>query len=406
MCGGKDCEFFMKVWLLPLIALTLVSGVAAAYFVIVRPAPVTSLQAAEPPAWDAVNATLAARESEIDGVSEVPFGSNSQINILTLGLDSRKEGQEQHCDAIHMVTLDLSEWSMKITSVPRGTYAPLPSGRTYKDTDYYVSNACAFGGLDYGVNEIEKIVGVQADYVATVGFSQALGIFRTLNLPTTETLQWLRHRQSYAIGDPQRSQNQAVFMKDVALKLFGGDGVSPLMMHILYSFVDTDLDFKTAQALYTAYRAADIASRPEDIALAMKPYYDTKIYHYDPENADAQVDALVASLEGKLSKEDLSNKSAEELQTELEAYLRSSLASSKSVEHAYDEQLWRQLDDTDVREELHYRFLAKYVAELQSEDRDKAVQIASDYVLEKQYFELTEWEDKGRALLGSLLDNS
>ncbi len=178
------------------------------------------------------------------------------------------------------------------------------------------------------------------------------------------------------------------------------------MMHILYSFVDTDLDFKTAQALYTAYRAADIASRPEDIALAMKPYYDTKIYHYDPENADAQVDALVASLEGKLSKEDLSNKSAEELQTELEAYLRSSLASSKSVEHAYDEQLWRQLDDTDVREELHYRFLAKYVAELQSEDRDKAVQIASDYVLEKQYFELTEWEDKGRALLGSLLDNS
>lgn len=395
----------MKAWLAPIILLTVVAGtVLAGGLVFVKPATHATLEAAEPPAWGAVEAVLAARQAEIDLDSDVPFGSDSQINILTLGLDSRKEGSERHCDAIHMVTLDLSDWSVLITSVPRGTYSPLPAGREHLATDYYVSNACAFGGLDYGVDQIEKIIGIKADYVATVGFSQALGIFRVLDLPTTETLQWLRHRQTYAIGDPQRSQNQAVFMKDTALKLLGGDGLSTPVLHILYSLVDTDLDFKTAQALYTAYRAAEIADHPNDISLAMKPYFETRDYHFDPANAEAQVDALVAALQGRLSGQDLSNKSVEELQVELEAYLRSSLASEDTVIHVYEEQLWRQLEDEDDREELHFRFLEKYVKEIRDTDHALAVQLVTDYILEKQYFELIGWEQKGRSLLATLLE--
>ncbi|MEK7183472.1 MAG: LCP family protein [Patescibacteria group bacterium] len=395
----------MRAWLLPLILLTTVTAtVTAGGLLFVKPAPSASLEAAEPPAWDAVGEVIEARRDEIDAESTVPFGNDTQINILTLGLDSRKEGLERHCDAVHMVTLDLSDWSMRITSVPRGTYSPLPPGREYRETDYYVSNACAYGGLDYGVNQIEKIVGVQADYVATVGFSQALGIFRALELPTTETLQWLRHRQTYAIGDPQRSQNQAVFMKDIALRLMNEDGISTALMHILYSLVDTDLDFKTAQALYTAYRAAGIADRPEDIALAMKPYYATQEIHFDPNNANAQVDALVVALEGRLSPQDLSHKSVEELQVELEAYLRESLASEDTVVHVYDEQLWRQIEDEAVREELHFRFMEKYLRELRDTNYDKAVEVVTDYVLEKQYYGLNEWEEKGRNLLATLVE--
>lgn len=395
----------MKAWLLPLAVLTTVAGsVVAGGLLFVQPASKVTLEAAEPPAWDAVGDVLAARREEIDSASTIPFGSETQINILALGIDSRKEGAEQHCDAIHMVTLDLSDWTILITSVPRGTYAPLPPGREYLPTDYYVSNACAFGGLDYGVDQIEKIAGVKADYVATVGFSQALGIFRALDLPTTQTLQWLRHRQSYAIGDPQRSQNQAVFMKDIAIRLLGEDGISTLMMHILYSLVDTDLDFKTTQALYDAYRASEIADHPERIELAMKPFYETQVYHYDPENADAQVDALVASLKGRLSAADLSYKTAAELQDELEKYLRESLASDDTVVHVYNEQLWRQLDDEAAREELHFRFMEKYLRELRDTDHDKAVEVATDYVLEKQFYGLTDWETKGRALLADLLE--
>ena len=404
---SKGFSFFdrMKAWLLPLTVLTVVAGaVVAGGLLFVQPATNSSLAAAEPPAWDAVSAVIQARETEIDADSTASFGSDTQINILALGVDSRKEGREQHCDAIHMVTLDLADWSILITSVPRGTYAPLPLGREYKETDYYVSNACAFGGLDYGVKQIEKIAGIKADYVATVGFSQALGIFRVLNLPTTETLQWLRHRQSYAIGDPQRSQNQAVFMKDIALRLLGDDGVSTLLLHILYSLVDTDLDFKTTQALYEAYRAAGIADRPEDISLTMKPYFETKEYHFDPDNADAQVDALLAVLKGRLSPEDLSYKSVAELQVELVKYLRESLASEDTVIHVYNEQLWRQVEDAEVREELHFRFTEKYVKEVRDTDPAKAVEIVTDYILEKQYYELSEWEEKGRVLLETLVN--
>ncbi|HRH32111.1 MAG TPA: hypothetical protein PLK06_02175 [bacterium] len=395
----------MKAWLLPLTVLLVVAGsVVAGGLLFVQPASTLSLEAAQPPAWDAVDEVIKAREADIDAESSVPFGSETQINILALGLDSRKEGKEQHCDAIHMVTLDLADWSILITSVPRGTYAPLPPGREYKETDYYVSNACAFGGLEYGVGQIEKIAGIKADYVATVGFSQALGIFRILDLPTTETLQWLRHRQSYAIGDPQRSQNQAVFMKDVALRLLGDDGVSTLFLHILYTLIDTDLDFKTTQALYEAYRASEIADRPDDIALTMKPFYETQEYHFDPENADAQVDALVAALEGRLSPEDLSHKTVVELQVELEKYLRESLAADDTVVHVYDEQLWRQIEDEAVREELHFRFMEKYVKEVRDADRDKAIEIVTDYILEKQYYALDDWEEKGRALLDTLVE--
>jgi anionic cell wall polymer biosynthesis LytR-Cps2A-Psr (LCP) family protein len=403
---SKDAWFLsMKAWLLPLMVLFVVAGtVVAGGLLFVQPASTISLEAAQPPAWDAVEEVIKAREAAIDSDGTAPFGSDTQINILALGIDSRKEGKEQHCDAIHMVTLDLADWSILITSVPRGTYAPLPPGREYKETDYYVSNACAFGGLDYGVAQIEKIAGIKADYVATVGFSQALGIFRILDLPTTETLQWLRHRQSYAIGDPQRSQNQAVFMKDIALRLLGDDGVSTLFLHILYSLIDTDLDFKTIQALYEAYRASEIAARPDDIALTMKPFYETEEYHFDPNNAEAQIDALVDALEGRLSSEDLSHKTVAELQFELEKYLREALASDDTVVHVYNEQLWRQIEDEDVREELHFRFTEKYVKEVRDTDRDQAIEIVTDYILEKQYYGLDEWEEKGRSLLETLVE--
>jgi anionic cell wall polymer biosynthesis LytR-Cps2A-Psr (LCP) family protein len=182
----------MKAWLAPLVLLiTVATTVVIGGFLFVKPVPQASLEAAEPPAWDAVDIVIEARRAELSASDEVAFGTDTQINILALGLDSRKEGNWQHCDAIHMITLDLSDWSMVITSVPRGTYSPLPPGREYKETDYYISNACAFGNLDYGVAQIERIVGVKADYVATVGFSQALGIFRALDMPTTETLQWV-----------------------------------------------------------------------------------------------------------------------------------------------------------------------------------------------------------------------
>lgn len=369
-----------------------------------RPQVVPELTAAQPAVQSIVDQIIAARKQELLAGSTDSYGDDTQITILTLGLDSRKEGSEQHCDAIHLVTLDVVNWTVLITSVPRGTYAALPPGGAYKETDYYLANACGFGGLDYGVEQIQKVTGVKPDYIATVGFSQALGIFRTIGLPTTETLQWLRHRQSYAIGDPQRSQNQATFMKDVALKLLSDDGISTPLLYILYTFIDTDLTFDQAHALYLAYLASGISDHPERIMFDMKPYYETQIYHFDTLNAEEQITSLLETLDGRLSSEDLSHKTIEEIQGILESYLYQTLGQKEQIEHVYKEQLWRQVEDEDVREELHYRFLERYIREIKDTQHDVALQAVTDYILEMQFFGLDTWATRGKTLMTTLVD--
>ncbi len=353
---------------------------------------------------DVVQTVLAERTATTLQADAAPFGTEDTVNVLVLGLDSRKEGKEQHCDAIHLFAINVKDWTVKVTSVPRGTYSYIPPGN-YSPTDYYLANACAFAGLDYGIAQIEHILGVKADYVVTAGFSQVLGSLRVLGLPTTSSLQWLRHRQSYAIGDPQRSQNQAVFIVDV-LRKFGGPSarVPAALQYLLYSFVDTKMSFGTARALYEGLVVADINAHPEKITYDMKPFYVTQDLHLDFANSETQVATLLARLQGRLSKDDLSNRTISEVQTELVAYL----------ERAFDDgdpefsvvvmaESWRQVEDDAKREELHYAYVEKYAKQLNATDHVSAVQYVADYILEKQTLGLSEWEAKGRDLLTTLV---
>lgn len=363
------------------------------------------LAAAEPAVKDAVAAVLKSREAEILQSGDASFGDKDTINILTLGLDSRKEGEYAHCDAIHMVSLNVKTWSVTIISVPRGTTSPLPpiSGHTYLPTDYYLANACYYGGLDYGVKYIEQVAGVKADYVATVGFSEAIGIFRALNLPTTDTLEFLRHRRSYQIGDPQRSANQGTFMKDVLLKLTSGDKIPTPFLYLMYKFVHTDMDFATVKALYDAYYASGLGHKPDAVALVIKPEYAVKEMHFDEHNADQQVGALIDFLKGKVSTDDLSMRTIDDVQAELIAYLRAGLSNDEVIERAYSMQMWQQIEDEDVREELEFRYLDKYVLLIEERQPQAAEQAITDYILVKEYYDLSVWRDKGARLLDSFL---
>ena len=157
------------------------------------------------------------RDVQLKGEKEDPFGDDDVVRVLLIGLDSRAGQEFGHCDAIQMFEVNRANNTIRITAVPRGTYAPLP-GTGHLATDYYVSKACEVGGLEYGVEQIEKILGRKADYVVMVGFSEAMGVFRFLKLPATETLQWLRHRQGYAVGEPQRARNHSNFLKQMLIK--------------------------------------------------------------------------------------------------------------------------------------------------------------------------------------------
>lgn len=367
-----------------------------------RAAPLT-VSAVQPRVTSVVDAVLAARKAETLNVNDVPFGDNDTVNILVLGIDSRKEGQEQHCDAIHMVSVNTKDWTVLVTSVPRGTYAYIPPGN-YAENEYYLANACGFAGLDYGISQIEHIVGVKADYIVTAGFSQVLGILRTLQLPTTESLQWLRSRQTYAIGDPQRSQNQAVFLKDVAVKFLDGDGIPDVVFHLLYTFVDTDMDYATAKTLYDGLLVHHIHDRPNDIALTMKPHYDVQDIHFDPANASVQIEKLLATLQGRLSPFDLSNRTIDEVQADLVAYLSDVIAGKQgTIDDVMSRKLWLQVENAGQREDFHYQFIAAAAEKLNVTDHTAAVQMVADYIIEEQTLGLSIWETKGRSLLTTLV---
>ncbi len=334
----------------------------------------------------------------------VDFGAEDEINILLLGLDGRKGWDNPHCDAIHMFTLNLTDWTIQITSVPRGTYAYIPG--QHLATDYYIANACSFEGLEYGIEQIEKVIGVKTDYYVTVGFSQVYGILRTFDLPTTESLQFLRHRQSYQIGDPQRSHNQAVFIKDIALSQMGrfrSDLFKPAFF-LLFNMIDTDMDYTLARSLFFGYLDHDIDSRPDDIILRMRPHYDTEDIHLDFDNVEEQIDTLLTRIRGRVSDEDLSDRPLEDYQKELIQYLEDHLEYGEDFDLVIDKRLWLQIEDDAKREEYHFAYLEQRVRRMQEDQIDEAIDLITTYIIEKEtlgIFESVEWAEE---LLRSVIE--
>lgn len=376
----------------------------AALFVQIQKAYTALLGGAKP--IDAVLAEVQARRDSLFVNSELPETERGVIHVLVLGLDARKGWESPHCDAIHMFALDTNDWSIDITSVPRGTYSSLPPGQQYLPTDYYVSNACGFGGLEYGIQQIEKIVGVKADYYVTVGFSQVYGILRTFELPTTESLQWLRHRQSYQIGDPQRSHNHAVFMKDLITGHASTlrQASAPTFMFLIYNMLDTDMEFGTAKALVQGYLDSNIDQRPDDIRLTMKPYHPVVDYHFDFENPDPQIQALLDRIRPYLSAEDLSDKDIVEYQQEIIDFLEEQITTPEGIEGVVKKELWLQVEDDALRTGYHYRYKEAYVEVLLDRgEKEEAQKQVADFILEYTALENEEMIGKGEGLLRRVL---
>jgi len=353
---------------------------------------------------DLASYLLDIRSATIFEEGDVDFGDVTQVNVLLLGLDERKEETDlvdAHCDAIHLFTFDIERWTIHITSVPRGTGVYIPGG-PYGEAEYYIANACAFAGLEYGIEQIEQIVGVKADYVVTVGFSQTYGILRQLGLPTAESLQWLRHRQSYQIGEPQRTANQQTFMKDLIVNhidRFSSDFTLPLQ-YVMYTFADTEMPFSVAHTLLRGYIDAGISERPEDITAQLKPYYETQEIHFDFENYDEQLSTLVDFLRPYLTQDDLSEMTLMQVQALLRTFLFEQIKMGENLSNVVEKQLWLQVEDDAWREALQYMILEQYAQQLLQEGEIvEATQMLTDYVLEKELLEVYEWEERGKALL-------
>ncbi len=342
------------------------------------------------------------------------LSKKDEIAVLLLGLDARYTTSTARCDAIHMFVANIPNKTIKITSVPRGTYTPIPGN--YAEDQQYFANLCSIMGHEYAILQIEKFINQKADYVVKVDFSRSLGILRALRLPTTESLMWVRNRHSFGIGDHQRSHNQALFMKDVALKkvgLFKSPALLPVAK-ILHSYVDTNLDFDSFYTLLKYFAESDFGDHPEKIELAMKPNYKTTDYHFDFNNPAAMqarfpaisfdvVTTTIASSTASSSIVVTSTvplRSLSSVQKELVGFLNRRLASSLPLTDIVDRRLWLQVENDKTREEIHFKIIQRQLQE--DTDVQTKIDLLTSYIQEKEAFELEEWSKKGRELIREL----
>lgn len=346
---------------------------------------------------------LERRQVELgNSTSTDPFGTDGVVRVLLVGLDSRVGQTSGHCDVIQFIEINRKTEQVQITAVPRGTYSPLPGG-PHASSSYYVSNACGIGGLEYGIKQIERILGRQADYLVTVGFSETLGMLRHLELPTTETLQWLRHRQGYSIGEPQRAHNHSTFIKQMLVDRLPAEMsvVDVPFQYIMYKMVHTDLTFEEVRFITATLVDMDVKHHPERITLVMRPWYQVQDIAYDPERAGEHVEQMLAPIKRWLSPEDYSSSTLADIQDRLLRTIEEKKTDPAFVVWAYENDVWLQIEDDAKRGRIHHSILQEYIKTLP--DSIARQEELADYVLEMEYLGLEEWAKAGKKLLAEEL---
>jgi anionic cell wall polymer biosynthesis LytR-Cps2A-Psr (LCP) family protein len=338
------------------------------------------------------------RKQSLTGAETDLFGEDGIVKILFIGLDNRIGETNGHCDAIQLIEINKIKQKVTITAVPRGTYSPLP-GTGHKPTDYYVSKACEVGGLDYGVKQIEKILGQKADYLVFIGFSQAMGIFRQLDLPAEETMQWLRLRQGYAIGEPQRAKNHSTFIKQMMIKFTPqlNSKTNLTLGYLLFKLVRTDLTFNQGLKLAEEMVKIDLPNNPDRIQLLMRPAYDVKDISYAPEELNENMYKLLKPIVGIIPEGAYSGETLESSQKRLLDSIQNGLEDPEFIRWAFSNYVWLQIEDETERENEHFEILQKYVALLT--DANEKNLVITDYIIEMEDLGKADWAQKGKEIL-------
>ena len=307
-------------------------------------------------------------------------------NILLLGIDGRKGDGRGRCDAIHIFSFTPAEKAMRITSIPRGTKVNIANVSTQSA---YLANNCHIKGIQDTIEKIEEISGINVDAYVSLGFSQSMGILRLMNLPTTPTLQFLRNRR-YAIGDYQRSHNQAVFLKDMFIAYFKQFYEMPKAVRkIAFNSLESNLDFDTADYLIEKIEENKIYLNGNNIILITKPEKNKYIkeLHIDTttKNTEEWQDKDFITYQGEITNY-LNN-----LITAAEAYLKAGniVQANSKLKIPFAQQLWNQIEEETVREQIHYEITRAYSASIS--DRALKENTIQNYINEMKYLNKTEY---------------
>lgn len=210
------------------------------------------------------------RENEIKLEEKDPF------SVLMLGVDER-EGDAGRSDTIIVMTVNPTDKSTKMVSIPRDTYTEI-IGRDSKDK---INHAYAFGGIEMSLATVENLLDIPIDYVVQVnmeGFEDIVDAVGGVSVDNTldfsvdsydfpvgnltlngeEALSYVRMRYEDPSGDFGRQNRQKQVIQGV---LEEGASVKSLVnyqsiFNALGSNVQTNMTFDEMMDIQKNYRDA------------------------------------------------------------------------------------------------------------------------------------------------------
>ncbi len=319
-----------------------------------------------------------------------------RINVLILGLDGRRGQRDRRSDAIHLMTLLPYQGKIRITSIPRGTMS-----EKIMEGKEIIANTYSLGGRDETIKAVEAYLEVHVDYYIIVGFSEAEALFEKLGYNGEKTLQVLRSRKAYGLGDVQRSHNQAVFIASEIMRNYPLFKEYPTLgralLFVAHEIVETNMPFEVMVQVSDLY----LANGLNDVTLLMRPqnYMSSlKDIKITPET----IDAILNEQKKNMEKNEEAQKDMEEMKEKQEEeatmsqYLSGIIMYNKKflgkedrklinrTESYYQQKLWYQVKDRRLSEKLHFQFMELlYQAHFNLGEYDKARSIAQGFMDER-----------------------
>ena len=335
------------------------------------------------------------------GYSTNEYGNARRINIAVIGLDSRLGSNAGHADANHIFSIMPDLGKIEIISIPRDTYVDCGYDDTMhlnKLTVFYMAR----GRGEY-LKQIEEISHLgKIDYYVEFGFSQAMAILRFLGYDSKETLQILRSRQGFSIGDYQRVYNQAQFMRQAVLKYFNtvNGPLRPAILNGVLGLVRTNINYSTATNILDQLQQSNLVSNSNNITIKIRPSLKTdfKIFDFSDPAVIAKLDQKIQHLSDDLSDTThkinnidnyVYNKLYRTVQSAENDTAKNPTRAISKVETFYNQRAWHQISDDYQRNQIRDRITNVLVVSYKKKNNiNKANEIANTIAKENELFDV------------------
>jgi hypothetical protein len=262
-----------------------------------------------------------------------------------------------------------------------------------------IADTYSIGGKELTIECVEQFLDLDIDYYAIVGFSEAQAIFEKLGYNGEETLQVLRSRKAYLIGDPQRSHNQAIFIASEIMRNYPHFKNYPTLGRALLfvgrEIVDTNMPFELIVQVSDLY----LENGLNGIDLMMKPEHHM-MEVTDIEITPDTISDILEEQKEKLEENEEAMKDIQETEEEdappMEDYLSGIIYYHRRIlvidyrniimrnRSRYDNHLWYQVKSKKLSEKLHFDFMELlYNAYFNLGEYENAREIAQSFMDER-----------------------